>query len=99
MKKRSKQQKNSMPEASNLVAKHAHYFNKAIIFKDKSKYQRKAKHKSFDPFVMRCMHYITNGSNAHKVNTTFEHNNLHYYEQFFLAIRNVSRLYPLTFLA
>lgn len=61
MKKRKKQQKNSVPEAKNLVAKHAHYFNKAIIFKDKSKYQRKAKHKSFDPFFIRCMHSIKNG--------------------------------------
>ena len=62
MKKRKKHQKNSVPETKNLVAKHAHYFNKAIIFKDKSKYQRKAKHKSFDPFFIRCMHFIKNGS-------------------------------------
>jgi hypothetical protein len=34
MKKRKKQQKNSVPEAKNLVAKHAHYFNKAIIFNE-----------------------------------------------------------------
>ena len=61
MKKRNKQPKNSAPEINNLVAKHAHYFNKAVIFKDKSKYQRKAKHKNLDPFFMRCMHYIKNG--------------------------------------
>ncbi|GFO72148.1 hypothetical protein BJAS_P2135 [Bathymodiolus japonicus methanotrophic gill symbiont] len=61
MKKRKKQQKNSAPEARNLVAKYAHSFNKAIIFKDKSKYQRKAKHKSFDPFFMQCRHSIKNG--------------------------------------
>lgn len=54
MKKRKKQQKNSAPETLNLVAKHAHYFNKAVIFKDKSKYQRKTKHKSFDPFFISC---------------------------------------------
>lgn len=77
MKKRKKRLLNSAPEAQNLVAKHAHYFNKAVIFKDKSKYQRKAKHKSFDPFIMHCMQYIINGSSAHNVNTTFEHNNLH----------------------
>ena len=62
MKKRKKQQKNNVPETKNLVAKHAHYFNKAIIFKDKSKYQRKTKHKSLDPFFMQCMHSIKNGS-------------------------------------
>ena len=61
MKKRKKQQKNSAPEARNLVAKHAHSFNKALIFKDKSKYQRKAKHKGFDPFFMQCMHSIKKG--------------------------------------
>ncbi|WP_428356938.1 DUF7230 family protein [Methyloprofundus sp.] len=65
MKKRKKQQKNNVSAAHNLVAKHAHYFNKAIIFKDKSKYQRKAKHKSLDPFFIRCMHFIKNGSKDH----------------------------------
>ncbi|WP_420841009.1 DUF7230 family protein [Bathymodiolus platifrons methanotrophic gill symbiont] len=68
---RKKQQKNSASETKNLVAKHAHYFNKAIIFKDKSKYQRKAKHKTFDPFFMQCMHYIKNGSSFHKITRTF----------------------------
>lgn len=62
MKKRKKQQKNSAPEARNLVAKHAHSFNKALIFKDKSKYRRKAKHKIFAPFFIRCMHFIKNGA-------------------------------------
>ena len=71
MKKRKKQQKHSATETKNLVAKHAHYFNKAVIFKDKSKYQRKAKHNNFDPFVMQCMHYITNGSSFHKIISTF----------------------------
>ncbi len=51
MKKRKKKQKSSAPEARNLVAKHAHYFNKAVIFKDKRKYQRKAKHTTPDPFL------------------------------------------------
>ncbi len=30
----------------NLVAKHAHKFNKAQTFKDKTKYTRKLKHKN-----------------------------------------------------
>jgi len=55
MKKSKKQQKKGIVETKNLVAKHAHYFNKALIFKDKSKYQRKAKHKSFDPFFILCI--------------------------------------------
>ncbi len=62
MKKHKKQQKNSIVETHNLVAKHPHYFNKAVIFKDKSKYQRKAKHKNLEPFFMRCVHGIKKGS-------------------------------------
>lgn len=52
MKKHKKQQKNSAPETRNLVAKHAYSFNKAVIFKDKSKYQRKAKHKTLESFFI-----------------------------------------------
>ncbi|NOQ13489.1 MAG: hypothetical protein GQ583_03280 [Methyloprofundus sp.] len=75
MKKRKKQQKNSAPETRNLVAKHAHAFNKAVIFKDKSKYQRKAKHKSLEPFFMLCAQSIKKGfsfffSSAHDINPT-----------------------------
>ena len=62
MKKHKKKQKSSIMEANNLVAKHAHYFNKAVIFKDKSKYQRKAKHKPLEPFFMSCIHRIKKGS-------------------------------------
>ncbi|BCG62405.1 MAG: hypothetical protein methR_P0046 [Methyloprofundus sp.] len=58
MKKPKKTTNNSMPDTNNLVAKHAHYFNKALIFKDKRKYQRKTKHKSFDPFLMACAYII-----------------------------------------
>ena len=54
MKKRKKQQKNTGIEAHNLVAKHAHNFNKAVVFKDKSKYQRKAKHNKLEAFFMSC---------------------------------------------
>jgi len=51
MKHNKKQRKKDATTTKNLVAKHAHYFNKALIFKDKSKYQRKAKHKTTIPFL------------------------------------------------
>lgn len=34
------------PIFNNLVAKHARKFNKASVFKDKTKYTRKEKHKN-----------------------------------------------------
>ncbi len=36
----------------NPVAKFAYQFNKAQVFKDKTKYQRTAKHKGKEPFPM-----------------------------------------------
>jgi len=60
MKKNKKRDKNKIIETKNLVAKHAHYFNKALIFQDKSKYQRKAKHKSLDSFFMQLIDFIKN---------------------------------------
>jgi len=62
MKKSKKCYKNKTVEVKNLVAKHAHYFNKALIFQDKSKYQRKAKHKSLDSFFMQLISFIKNES-------------------------------------
>ena len=50
MKKRRKTIKLVSVPLHNLVAKHAHQFNRAAVFKDKSKYNRKAKHKSSEPF-------------------------------------------------
>jgi len=44
MKKNKRKQASSLP-ILNSVAKYAHYFNKSVTFKDKTKYQRKAKHK------------------------------------------------------
>jgi hypothetical protein len=70
MKKTKQTIKNSMPNTNNLVAKHAHHFNKALIFKDKSKYHRKSKHKNFDPFLMICVHIIKKGS---KFSQAFPH--------------------------
>lgn len=37
-------------ELQNPVAKFMHQFNKAHIFQDKTRYQRKAKHKNLEPF-------------------------------------------------
>jgi len=37
---------------SNPVAKFAYQFNKAKVYKDKTKYQRTAKHKGKEPFPM-----------------------------------------------
>ena len=51
MKKRKKKQIRVL-ETANLVAKHAHTFNKAVVFKDKTKYQRKAKHSKLDAFFI-----------------------------------------------
>jgi len=50
------------PPINNIVAKHAHQFNKAVIFKNKSKYQRKAKHKYLESFFMQCLHCIKKDS-------------------------------------
>ncbi|MGZ5028691.1 MAG: DUF7230 family protein [Methylobacter sp.] len=44
MKKRKNPKGPQIDPIQNLVAKHAHMFNKAQIFRDKSKYSRKAKH-------------------------------------------------------
>ncbi len=59
--KKMKKKRTKMP-INNLVAKHAHQFNRAVIFKDKSKYQRKAKHKCLEPFFMYCQQCIKKGS-------------------------------------
>ncbi len=57
------------PSINNLVAKHAHQFNKAVIFKNKNKYQRKAKHKGLEPFFMQYLYYIKKGSQWFQLNT------------------------------
>lgn len=36
----------------NPVAKHAHNFNRSVIFADKTRYTRKTKHKGLDPAPM-----------------------------------------------
>jgi hypothetical protein len=44
MKKRKNPTGPQISPIQNLVAKHAHLFNKAQTFRDKSKYSRKVKH-------------------------------------------------------
>ncbi|MBE0434387.1 MAG: hypothetical protein IBX56_01130 [Methylomicrobium sp.] len=46
---------------ANLVAKHAHQFNKAQIFRDKTQYRRKAKHQGREPLPIMSMDAIGKG--------------------------------------
>ena len=46
----------------NPVAKFAHQFNKAQVFKDKRKYQRHAKHAGLEPFSIVLDKMIQKGS-------------------------------------
>ena len=46
----------------NPVAKFAHQFNKAQVFKDKRHYQRKAKHSGMEPFSIVSLETIEKGS-------------------------------------
>mgnify|MGYP000123051951 FL=1 len=52
MKKTKKVKRLETEKIKNPVAKFAFQFNKAQIFKDKTKYQRSAKHKGQEPFPM-----------------------------------------------
>ena len=53
MMKKTKQAKElATNQLKNPVAKFAFQFNKALVFRDKSKYQRKVKHKGKEPFPM-----------------------------------------------
>lgn len=61
MKKRKKSNVLQQETIKNPVAKYAHQFNKAAIYKDKSKYQRNAKHKGQEPFPMKSGDFIGKG--------------------------------------
>jgi len=61
MKKRKKANETAEIPNHNLVAKHARNFNKAQIFSDKTKYCRKAKHKSQKPFPISFISNMGNG--------------------------------------
>jgi len=52
---------NDLP-LKNPVAKFAHQFNKAQVFKDKRHYQRKAKHAGLEPFSIVFPETIEKGS-------------------------------------
>ena len=43
------------PEIQNIVAKYAHQFNKAAVFKDKTQYNRKEKHKKPEKGFFLCV--------------------------------------------
>lgn len=62
MKKRRKAPQNTEPVIKNPVAKYARQFTKAQVFNDKSKYQRKAKHKGMEPFSIN--QFIDKGFSA-----------------------------------
>jgi hypothetical protein len=47
---------------NNPVARHAHKSNRCVIFRDKTKYNRKANKKSFEPFLIALLNNaIRNG--------------------------------------
>ncbi len=50
----SKKKKSATAKLSsqNPVAKHAHNFNRSVVFADKTRYTRKTKHKGLDPVPM-----------------------------------------------
>lgn len=56
----------------NLVAKFAHQFNKAQVFTDKRKYQRKGKHAGQEPFSIASSEVIEKGFMAQAANQGFQ---------------------------
>ena len=50
--------KKKIQQVNNLVAKHARDFNKAQVFKDRTKYYRKDKHKNLGSFLNLFPQYI-----------------------------------------
>ena len=56
----------------NPVAKFAHRFNKAQVFTDKRKYQRKAKHLGQEPFSIASTEVIEKGFMAQAANQGFQ---------------------------
>jgi len=64
MRKQPKAKGVDNPPTHNPVAKFAHQFNKAQIFADKRKYQRKAKHSGLEPLSNTLNKVIEKGFNA-----------------------------------
>lgn len=52
----------------NPVAKNAFKFNKALVFRDQSRYSRKAKHKLSEPFKIIFTDIILKGSDLNGFN-------------------------------
>ena len=62
MKKTKKSKRPDVEKIQNPVAKFAFQFNKAQTFKDKTKYQRQAKHKGQEPFAIQLfLNFIAKG--------------------------------------
>jgi len=62
MKKTKKSKRPDVEKIQNPVAKFAFQFNKAQTFKDKTKYQRQAKHKGQEPFAIQLfLDFIAKG--------------------------------------
>ena len=61
MKKRKKIKELGVKQIKNPVAKFAFQFNRAQIFKDKTKYQRNAKHRGKEPFPIMLASIIGKG--------------------------------------
>ena len=61
MKKQNRGKVSAAPPNTNPVAKFAHQFNKAQIFADKRKYQRKAKHRGLEPFAIVSVETMAKG--------------------------------------
>ncbi|PKM11532.1 MAG: hypothetical protein CVV13_08895 [Gammaproteobacteria bacterium HGW-Gammaproteobacteria-3] len=64
--KKSKKVKTAAPP--NPVAKHAHQFNKAQVFRDKTQYRRKAKHHNAEPLPIPLQGIIGKGFAARQGN-------------------------------
>jgi len=47
----SKKSKQDKLGARNPVAQHAHKFNRSLVFKNRAKYRRTAKHNGLEPFA------------------------------------------------
>lgn len=69
MKKTRKTKNLESRPLKNPVAKFAFQFNKSHVFKDKTKYQRRAKHKGKEPFPITLFYLIGKGSFFCAINT------------------------------
>ncbi|MGR9114745.1 MAG: DUF7230 family protein [Gammaproteobacteria bacterium] len=67
-----KKSKNSkIPIPHNPVAKYANQFNKTQVFRDKTKYKRKAKHLNLEPLPIQLKGFIGKGFFIPTLNTIY----------------------------